>query len=93
MGKVGELDLRQQGLLTDTYLSFGNGAEGEVAVEPEAVFHGWRSARRECLPGGTQWRGSRAGAKCRCGWNQAFLTELQRRKKGLTACCDCAILS
>ena len=53
MDKVGELDLRQQGLLTDTYLSFGNVAEGEVAVEPEAVFHGWRSARRECLPGGT----------------------------------------
>ena len=41
------------GLSTDTYLSFGNGAEGGVAVEPEAVFHGWRSARRECLPGGT----------------------------------------
>ena len=54
MRRVGELDLRQQGLLTDTYLSFGNGAEGGVAVEPEAVFHGWRSARRECLPGGTQ---------------------------------------
>ena len=49
MDKVGELDLRQQGLLTDTYLSFGNGAEGGVAMEPEAVFHGWRSARRECL--------------------------------------------
>lgn len=42
MDKVGELDLRQQGLLTDTYLSFGNGAEGGVAVEPEAVFHGRR---------------------------------------------------
>ena len=27
-----------------------NGAEVGVAVEPEAVFHGWRSARRECLP-------------------------------------------
>ena len=38
----GELDLRQSGLLTDTYLSFGNVAEGGVAVEPEAVFHGWR---------------------------------------------------
>ena len=31
-----------------------NGAEGVVAVEPEAVFHGWRPARRECLLGGTQ---------------------------------------
>ena len=41
------------GLSTDTYLSFGNVAEGGVAEEPEAVFHGWRSARRECLPGGT----------------------------------------
>ena len=38
MGQVGEMDLREQGLLTDTYLSFGNGAEGVVAVEPEAVF-------------------------------------------------------
>ena len=54
MRRVDELDLRQQGLLTDTYLSFGNGAEGGVAVEPEAVFHGWRSARRECLPAGTK---------------------------------------
>ena len=53
MDQVGELDLRQQGLLTDTAFIFGNGAEGGVAVEPEAVFHGWRSARRECLPGGT----------------------------------------
>ena len=42
------------GLSTDTAFLFGNGAEGVVAVEPEAVFHGWRSARRECLPGGTQ---------------------------------------
>ena len=42
MRRVGELDLRQQGLLTDTYLSFDNVAEGGVAVEPEAVFHGWR---------------------------------------------------
>lgn len=31
-----------------------NGAEGGVAVEPEAVFHGWRNDRRECLPGGTK---------------------------------------
>ncbi len=53
MNKVGELDLRQQGLLPDAYLSFGNGSEGGVAVEPEAVFPGWRPARRECLPGGT----------------------------------------
>lgn len=28
-------------------------AMAEVAVKPEAVFHGWWSARRECLPGGT----------------------------------------
>ena len=42
------------GLSTDTAFLFGNGAEGVVAVEPEAVFHGWRQARRECLPGGTQ---------------------------------------
>ena len=38
----------------DTAFLFGNGAEGVVAVEPEAVFHSWRSARRECLLGGTQ---------------------------------------
>ena len=42
------------GLSTDTAILFVNGAEGVVAVEPEAVFHGWRPARRECLPGGTQ---------------------------------------
>ena len=29
------------GLSTDTAFLFGNGAEGGVAVEPEAVFHGW----------------------------------------------------
>lgn len=52
--QVGELALRQQDLFTDTYLSFCNGAEGGVAVEPDAVFHDWRLARRECLPGGTQ---------------------------------------
>ena len=51
--RVGGMDVACDGLTTDTYLSFGNGAEGGVAVEPEAVFHGWRSARRECLPGGT----------------------------------------
>ena len=73
------------GLSIDTAFLFGNGAEGVVAVEPEAVFHGWPQARRESLPGGTRWSGSRAGAKCRSGWNQAFLTERQRRKKGLTA--------
>ena len=53
MNQVGELDLRQQVLLTDTAFVFGNGAEGGVAVEPEAVFHGWQDARRECLLGGT----------------------------------------
>ena len=42
------------GLSTDTAFLFGDGAEGVVAVEPEAVFPGWRPARRECLPGGTQ---------------------------------------
>ena len=41
------------GLSTDTAFLFGNGAEGVVAVEPEAVFHGWCPAKRECLPGGT----------------------------------------
>ena len=54
-------------------------------IAQERAAHRWRSARRECLPGGTQWSGSRAGATCRSGWNQAFLTERQRRKKGLTA--------
>ena len=37
MDSVGELDLRQQGLLTDTAFLFANVAEGGVAVEPEAV--------------------------------------------------------
>ena len=41
------------GLSTDTAFLLGNVAEGVVAVEPEAVFPGWRQARRECLPGGT----------------------------------------
>ena len=41
------------GLSTGTAFLFGNGAEGVVAVEPEAVFHGGRPARRECLPGGS----------------------------------------
>ena len=41
------------GLSTDSAFLFGNGAEGVVAVVPEAVFYGWRKARRECLPGGT----------------------------------------
>ena len=40
--------------LTDTYFLVGNVGVGGVAVEPEAVFHGWRSARRECLPGITR---------------------------------------
>ena len=30
------------GLSTDTAFLFGNVAEGVVAVESEAVFHGWR---------------------------------------------------
>ena len=30
------------GLSTETSFLFGNGAEGVVAVEPKAVFHGWR---------------------------------------------------
>lgn len=53
MDKVGGLDATCGGQSTDTAFLFGNGAEGVVAVEPEAVFHGWWSARRECLPGGT----------------------------------------
>ena len=54
MDQVGELADACGRLLTDTYFPFGNGAEGGVAVKPEAVFHGWQDARRECLPGGTQ---------------------------------------
>ena len=53
MDQVGELTDACGRLLTDTAFVFGNGAEGGVAVEPEAVFHGWPQARRECLPGGT----------------------------------------
>ena len=53
MDKVGGMAVACDGLTTDTYLSFGNVAEGGVAVEPEAVFHSWPQARRECLPGGT----------------------------------------
>lgn len=30
------------GLSADTAFLFGNGVEGVVAVEPEAVFDGWR---------------------------------------------------
>ena len=41
------------GLSTDTAFLVGDGAECVVAVEPEAVFHDWRQARRECLPDGT----------------------------------------
>ena len=54
MDKVGGLDATCGGQSTDTAFLFGNGAEGGVAVEPEAVFHGWQDARRECLPGGTR---------------------------------------
>ena len=54
MNQVGGKAATCGGLSTDTAFLFGNGAEGVVAVEPEAVFHGWRLARRECLPGGTQ---------------------------------------
>jgi len=54
MNQVGGMDATCGGLTTDTYFSFGNVAEGGVAVEPEAVFHGWLQARRECLPGGTR---------------------------------------
>ena len=32
----------QVGGKADTAFLLGNGAEGLVAVEPEAVFHGWR---------------------------------------------------
>ena len=58
---------RNNWLLADTAFLGSNGAEGGIAVEPEAVFHGWLQARRECLPGGTQWSESRAGATCRSG--------------------------
>lgn len=54
MNQVGGKSATSGGLTTDTAFLFGNGAEGVVAVEPEAVFHGWRQARRECLPGGNQ---------------------------------------
>ena len=53
MNKVGGKADTCGGLSTDTAFLYGNGAEGVVAVEPEAVFHGWRQARWECLPGGT----------------------------------------
>ena len=42
MERVGELTDACGRLLTDTYFLVGNVAEGGVAVEPEAVFHGWR---------------------------------------------------
>lgn len=54
MDKVGGKADTCGGLLIDTYFLVGNVGEGGVAVEPEAVFHGWRSARRECLPGITR---------------------------------------
>ena len=53
MNQVGGKADTRGGLSTDTAFLAGNVAEGGVAVEPEAVFLGWRSARRECLPGGT----------------------------------------
>lgn len=53
MDKVGGKADTCGGLSTDTAFLVGNRAEGGVAVEPEAVFHGWPQARRECLPGGT----------------------------------------
>lgn len=40
MERVGELTDACVRLLTDTVLLVGNGAEGGVVVEPEAVFHG-----------------------------------------------------
>ena len=54
MNQVGGKTVTCVGLSTVTAFVFGNGAEGVVAVEPEAVFHGWLLAGRECLPGGTQ---------------------------------------
>ena len=38
--RVGGLDATCGGQSTDTAFLFGNGAEGGVVVEPEAVFHG-----------------------------------------------------
>lgn len=64
------------GLSTDTAFLFGNGAEGVVAVEPEAVFHGG------IQPGGNVCRAEldrvevTQGRQSRSGWNQAFLTQL-----------------
>ena len=51
--RVGGMAVSSDGLMTDTFFPCGNGVEGRVAVKPEAVFLGWRSTRRECLPGGT----------------------------------------
>ena len=42
MKRVGGMAVACDGLTTDTYLSIGNVAEGGVAAETEAVFHGWR---------------------------------------------------
>ena len=53
MNQVGSKADTCGGLTTDTAFLFGNGAEGVVAVESEAVFPSLRQARRECLPGGT----------------------------------------
>ena len=41
MDQVGGMAVACDGLTTDTAFLVGNGAEGGVAVEPEAVFHGW----------------------------------------------------
>ena len=53
MDRVGGMVVACDELTTDTAFLFGNGAEGGVAVEPEAVFPVWPQARRERLPGGT----------------------------------------
>ena len=41
MNRVGGMAVACDGLTTDTAFLVGNGAEGGVAVEPEAVFYGW----------------------------------------------------
>ena len=42
MNKVGGKADTCGGLSNGTAFLFGNGTGGVVAVEPEAVFHGWR---------------------------------------------------
>ena len=52
-----DVDGRRYHLIPLTHLPAAgesNGAEGGVAVKPEAVFHNGRNERWECLPGGTQ---------------------------------------